>query len=186
MKKQVSGVQGIFCFPSFPVAVACIDENPITLAAVNFYSFNPPQVGIGIMRNRYSYELIQETKNFTLNLPHVDQLDVTHYIGTVSGRDVNKFKEAGLTPVKGEFVSSSRIKEFPVSMECELIHTLDLGGSHVWFIGEVLASFVEESYDRSQSITYWGNQYRKSGDELAVMKIEGQGDNAKAVGLLKK
>lgn len=186
MKAEVSGVKGIFCFPSFPVAVACIGENPITLAAVGFFSFNPPIVGIGIMENRYSYELITDTMDFTLNLPSVEQLDVTHYMGTVSGRDVDKFKETGLTPVKGTYVTSSWIKEFPVSMECRVIETLDLKGSHVWFIGEVLTAYVEEGYDRSQTISYWGNQYRRTGEELAVMKIEGAGKEAKITGLTKK
>jgi flavin reductase (DIM6/NTAB) family NADH-FMN oxidoreductase RutF len=186
MKKEVPRVQGIFSFPSFPVAVAVIGENPITLAAVGFFSFRPPIVGIGIMKNRYSYELIQTVGDYTLNLPHVDQLDVTHYLGTVSGRDVDKFKETGLTPVKGKHVSSSWIKEFPVSMECKLVHALDLNGSHVWFIGEVLTAYVEETYDRSQTISYWGNQYRRTGEELAVMKIEGEGKKAKAVGLTRK
>ena len=181
MKIEKSGVQGIFQFPSFPVAVAVVGKNPITLAAVGFFSFRPPIVGIGIMKNRYSYEIIQDLGNYTLNLPHVEQLDVTHYLGTVSGRDVDKFKESGLTPVKGTHISSYWIKEFPVSMECKVIKTLDLNGSHVWFLGEVLAAYIEESYDRSQSISYWGNQYRKTGEELAVMHIE----EDRAVGLTK-
>jgi flavin reductase (DIM6/NTAB) family NADH-FMN oxidoreductase RutF len=107
-------------------------------------------------------------------------------MGTVSGRDVDKLKEAGLTPVKGTHVSSSWIKEFPVSMECRVMETIDLKGSHVWFLGEVLTAYVEETYDRSQTISYWGNQYRRTGEELAVMKIMGEGKNAKAVGLTKK
>lgn len=184
VKSEVSGVKGILCFPSFPVGVACIGKNPITLAAVSFFSFNPPIVGIGIMKNNYSYELIQEYGDFTLNLPNVDQLDVTHYFGTVTGREVDKLKEAGYTPIKGKHVSSSRIKEYPVSMECKVIKTIDLEGSHVWFLGEVLTAFVDDSYDRSQTISYWGNQYRRTGEELAVIKIEGNGREAKTVDLV--
>jgi flavin reductase (DIM6/NTAB) family NADH-FMN oxidoreductase RutF len=185
MKTEVPGVKGIFCFPSFPLAVACIKENPITLAAVGFFSFKPPIVGIGIMENRHSYRLIRETMDFTLNLPSVEQLDAAHYIGTVSGRDADKLREAGLTPIKGTHVSSSWIKEFPVSMECRVIETIDLGGSHVWFLGEVLTAYVEETYDRSQAISYWGDQYRRTGEELAVMKIEGEGKDARITGLTK-
>lgn len=185
MKKEVSPSRAIFTFPGFPVAVACIGENPITLAAVSFFSFNPPMVAIGIIKNRYSYGLIQERMDFTLNLPSVDQLDVTHYIGTVSGRDVDKFKETRLTPVEGTHVTSSWIKEFPVSMECRVVHTVDLDGSHVWFIGEVLAAYVEEGYDRSMAISYWGNQYRRTGEELAKIKFVGRGEDAKISGIEK-
>lgn len=163
-KKEVSGVEGIYGFPGFPVVVVVVKNNPITLAAVNFFSFDPPMVMIGIVKNRYSYELIRETNDFTLNLPRLGQLEKVHYIGTKSGRKVDKFKETGLTPVKSQKVSSSMIKEFPVCLECKVVHTLDIGGSHVWFIGEVLTAHVEEGYDRSQSIIYWAREYRRVGE----------------------
>lgn len=142
-------------------------NNPITLAAVSFFSFNPHRVMIGIVKSRYSYELIRETNDFTLNIPRLEQLDNVHYIGTKSGRDVDKFKETGLTPVKSEKVSSSMIKEFPISLECKVVHTLDLGGSHVWFVGEVLAAYIEEGYDKSQAMMYWPPEYRRVGEIYA-------------------
>jgi len=166
-KKEVSCIEGIYGLPGFPVVVACIIDNPITLAAVSFFSFNPPMIMIGIVKNRYSYELIKETNDFTLNIPKLEQLEKVHYIGTKSGRDVDKFKETGFTKVKSRTVTSSMIKECPVSLECKVVHTLDLGGSHVWFIGEVLAAYIEESYNRSQGVTYWPREYRRVGEVYA-------------------
>ncbi len=162
MKVEVSGVKGVYCFPSFPLAVACIRENPITLAAVSFFSFKPPIVGIDIMEKRYSYQLIRETMDFTLNLPSVEQLDVTHYIGTVSGRDVDKLNETGLTPVKGTHVSSSWIKEFPVSVECRVIETIDLIGSSVWFLGEVLTAYVGVVRELDEGVHEYKDEQRLS------------------------
>lgn len=109
-KKEASGREGLNGLPGFPVVVACVKNNPITLAAVSFFSFNPPMVMIGIIKTRYSYELIKETNDFTLNIPRLEQLEKVHFIGTNSGRDVDKFKETGLTPVKSRKVSSSMIK----------------------------------------------------------------------------
>ena len=164
VKKEVSSREGINGFPGFPVVVACVKNNPITLAAVSFFSFNPPMVMIGIIKTRHSYELIKETNDFTLNIPRIEQIEKVHYIGTKSGRDVDKFKETGLTPVKGQKVSSSMIEECPVSLECRVVHTIDLGGSHVWFVGEVLTAYVEEGYDRSQAMMYWPPEYRRVGE----------------------
>jgi len=164
IKKEIPGREGINGFPGFPVVVACVKNNPITLAAVSFFSFNPPMVMIGIIKTRHSYELIKETNDFTLNIPRIEQIEKVHYIGTKSGRDVDKFKETGLTPVKGRKVSSSMIEEFPVSLEFRVVHTIDLGGSHVWFVGEVLMAYVEEGYDRSQAMMYWPPEYRRVGE----------------------
>ena len=163
-KREVSGREGINGFPGFPVVVACVKNNPITLAAVSFFSFNPPMVMIGIIKSRYLYELINDTNDFTLNIPRIGQIEKVHYIGTMSGRDVDKFKETGLTPIKGRYVSSSMIKEFPVSLECRVVHTIDLGGNHIWFVGEILTAYIEEDYDRSQGIIYWAREYRKIGE----------------------
>lgn len=87
------------------------------------------------------------------------------YCGKVSGRDVkDKFKEAGLTPVRSSEISSYLIKECPVNLECKVVKTLDVGGTHTWFIGEVVAAHKKKDYDRSQAIMFWPREWRHVGD----------------------
>ena len=59
------------------------------------------------------------------------------YVGIVSGRDVDKFSVCGLTPVKSELVDAPYAEEFPVVLECRLLHTFELG-VHTQFIGEII------------------------------------------------
>jgi flavin reductase (DIM6/NTAB) family NADH-FMN oxidoreductase RutF len=54
-----------------------------------------------------------------------------------SGRDVNKFDVAGLTPIRSELVDAPYAAEFPVVLECRLLHTVEIG-LHTQFIGEIL------------------------------------------------
>ena len=169
-KAEVSGKQGILAFPGFPVVLVGIKNNILTVAAVSFFSFNnPPMVMIGIVPKRYSFELIKETRDFSINIPTIELLDAVKLCGSKSGRDVDKSKAAGLTPKKGSKISSYTIDECPVSLECKIVHTLDLKGStHVWFVGEVAAAHIREDYDRSQALTFWPPEYRTAGKVIEM------------------
>jgi len=64
------------------------------------------------------------------------------YFGVASGRDHNKIEDTGLTPTKSDLVYAPYIEEFPVSLECRVVHNYELG-SHTMFIGEVLDTKVD-------------------------------------------
>lgn len=85
-----------------------------------------------------------ERKAFTINVPnekHARQID---YFGLVSGKNEDKFKESGLTPIKSDLVDAPYIKEFPLVLECKLIKTVELG-LHTQFIGEIMDVKADES-----------------------------------------
>ena len=63
--------------------------------------------------------------------------------GKYSGKDMNKFEETGLTPVKSEYVNAPYIKEFPIVLECKVTEYHDLG-SHRQFIGQVIDAKIDE------------------------------------------
>jgi flavin reductase (DIM6/NTAB) family NADH-FMN oxidoreductase RutF len=60
-----------------------------------------------------------------------------------SGIDEDKFSRAGLTPEKGELVDAPFVKEFPMVLECRLIHSIEIG-LHTEFIGEILDARADE------------------------------------------
>jgi len=39
-------------------------------------------------------------------------------------------------------------------------------GSHQWFIGEVKAVHMDETYQRDQALMYWNKEFRKVGEQL--------------------
>ncbi len=167
-KEEITGKAGILSFPGFPIVIGCIGKNLITLAAISMVSFyDPPLIMIGIVPERYSYDLIKEVQDFSVNIPSTEIIEAVKYCGRVSGRDVeDKFKESGLTQVKPSKISSLLIKECPVNLECKLVKTLDVGGSHVWFIGEVVTAHRRKEYSRSQAFMFWPGEYRYVGDVI--------------------
>jgi flavin reductase (DIM6/NTAB) family NADH-FMN oxidoreductase RutF len=168
-KNEITLQQGLMAFPGFPIVLVCVRDNIITVAAVSFFSFGGkqgklPMVMVGIVPTRYTFELLKKTDNYSINIPTRELLEVIKICGSKSGRDVNKFNSTGLTPIKGKKISSYLIEECPVNLECKVVHKIDLRGStHVWFVGEIVAAYQEEGYDRSHAILFWPREYREVG-----------------------
>ncbi|MCX8128491.1 MAG: flavin reductase family protein [Clostridia bacterium] len=129
------------------VMVTCSDKqgrnNIITLAWVGTINSEPPMVSISVRKERYSYPMIKETGEFVINLTSRKLAFATDYCGVKSGRDVDKFEAAKLTPEKASKVSVPLIKESPVNIECVVKNVIELG-SHDMFLGEIVAVNVDE------------------------------------------
>lgn len=151
------------------------EPNIITIAWTGIISSEPPMVYISVRpAGRHSYQLIKESGEFVINIPSADQSRVVDYCGTVSGKDTNKFKETGLTPVPATRVKAPLIAECPVNVECKVRQVLPLG-SHDAFIADVLAVHYNENVlnekgrpdlDKIKPYGYCINEYRLMSDKL--------------------
>lgn len=137
-------------YPLPAVMVSTADQsgktNILTVAWTGTICTNPPMVYISVRPERYSYHMIKESGEFVINLTTEDLIKATDYCGVRSGRDVDKWKETGLTPLKAETLSyAPAIEESPVSIECRVTEVKELGSHHM-FLAEVTAVQVDESY----------------------------------------
>jgi flavin reductase (DIM6/NTAB) family NADH-FMN oxidoreductase RutF len=178
-KVQIEKPRSSYFYP-WPLCLVTAAEpqgrgNIITIGASSVCSSTPPTVGIAVKPQRYSYELIMEACDFGVNLPGPDLVEPSDLCGTISGRDVDKFAEAGLTPQEAQTISAPLIKECPVSIECTLTDSISLG-SHDWIIGEMVAVSVDEDlldedgrFDppAERAIFCFGGDYRSVGEKLA-------------------
>jgi len=140
------GVKGhIMPKPALVIGTYGADGNPniMTAAWAGICNSNPLSIAVSIRESRLSYENIMATKSFTVNVPSTALVAEMDYLGNISGHDVDKFKELGLTPMKGEYVNAPYIKEFPIAIECEVTQVINLG-SHTQFIGKVIDTKVDE------------------------------------------
>jgi flavin reductase (DIM6/NTAB) family NADH-FMN oxidoreductase RutF len=78
-----------------------------------------------------------ERKAFTVGIACEKKITEADYCGIFSGRDLDKFAVTGLTPVKSELVDAPFAEEFPVVLECRLLHMIEIG-VHIQFIGEIM------------------------------------------------
>lgn len=125
------------------VLVSCggakgLKPNLITIAWVGSVCSEPPMLSIAVRPERYSHALIRSMGEFVVNVPSIDQAKATDWCGVVSGRDVDKFAGAGLTPAPGLKVACPVVTECPLNIECRVRKSLELG-SHTLFLAEVVA-----------------------------------------------
>ena len=73
------------------------NANILTIAWTGTVCTNPPMVYISVRPERYSYHMIEESGEFVINLTTERLARATDYCGLLSGRDVDKWKETGLT-----------------------------------------------------------------------------------------
>ena len=136
-----------FLYPTPLVLCGTYDSsgrpNLATLAWAGVCCSEPPAVQISVRRERHTYASLMEKKEFTVNIPSHSQAVQADFCGMTSGRSVDKFAAAGLTPLRGQYVDAPIVDEFPFCLECRLIHPFKIG-SHDMFIGEILASWARE------------------------------------------
>ncbi|SFH25189.1 NADH-FMN oxidoreductase RutF, flavin reductase (DIM6/NTAB) family [Desulfotomaculum arcticum] len=125
--------------------------NVMTAAWGGICCSKPPCMCISLRKATYTYQNIISRKAYTINIPSEDLAFAADYFGLVSGKDEDKLVKAGLTAVKSDLVEAPYVKEFPMVIECKLIHTLEIG-FHTQFIGEILDVKVDESAVDSKGI----------------------------------
>ena len=140
---------GNMLYPLPAVMVSCADAegktNILTVAWTGTVCTNPPMLSISVRTERYSCHMIQETGEFVVNLTTEALVRAADLCGVKSGRDVDKWKEAGLTPVPARRVKAPLIGESPVNLECRVEKELALG-SHIMFVARVVSVSVDEAY----------------------------------------
>ena len=141
---------GNMLYPLPAVLVSCSngkgEDNLLTIAWAGTICTNPPMVSISVRPERYSYSMIRDTGEFIINLTTKDLVFATDYCGVVSGRDVDKWKEMKLTPVKADKLTyAPMIEECPVNIECKVTEVKELG-SHDMFLAEVVSVQISDEY----------------------------------------
>jgi flavin reductase (DIM6/NTAB) family NADH-FMN oxidoreductase RutF len=105
--------------------------------------------------SRFTYGLIEQTGEFTVNVAPPALKEAAVYCGTVSGRDHDKFADKQLTPLPSNKVSPPIIEQCKIHFECKVVHKNDLipseldkaippqfykaGDYHRLYYGEILA-----------------------------------------------
>jgi flavin reductase (DIM6/NTAB) family NADH-FMN oxidoreductase RutF len=145
MKKSFGARTMLFALPVWCVGSydAEGNANVMTVAWGGICCSKPPCVTISLRKATYTYGNIMKRRAYTVSLPSEQYARQADYFGMVSGREVDKFQVSGLTPVRSELVDAPYVGEFPVVLECRVIHHHEIG-LHTQFIGEILDVKIDE------------------------------------------
>ncbi len=139
---------GTLLYPLPAVLVSCgnsLRSNLFTVAWTGTICTNPPMLYISVRPERFSYGLIKENMQFTVNLTTADMARATDFCGVRSGRDTDKWAATGLHPVHGTAVECPAIEESPLSLECRVKTIMPLG-SHDMFIADVVNVLADDRF----------------------------------------
>jgi flavin reductase (DIM6/NTAB) family NADH-FMN oxidoreductase RutF len=135
-------------FPTPVWVVGTYDKNGkpnvMTAAWGGICCSKPPCLAVSLRKATYSYGNIKDRRAFTISVPSEAHVKEADYFGMATGREVNKFAAARLTPVASILVDAPFVAEFPLILECKLLHTIEIG-LHTQFIGEILDVKAEEA-----------------------------------------
>jgi flavin reductase (DIM6/NTAB) family NADH-FMN oxidoreductase RutF len=112
--------------------------------------------------SRYTYQCLEATGDFTVNIPYPEHAQEVLFCGTRSGRDTDKFAECGFTPLPSATVTSPGIAECGLTYECHVVHYNDVipghlareiitgaypsGDFHRCYFGEILRTVADEDF----------------------------------------
>jgi len=110
--------------------------------------------------SRYTYEFIEASGEFTVNVPTAEMRRWVGVCGTRSGRDMDKFGEFGMAITPGQTVDAVTIDACPMVYECRVVHVNDMipaslapdiearqyGGNdyHRLYFGEITGTFASD------------------------------------------
>jgi flavin reductase (DIM6/NTAB) family NADH-FMN oxidoreductase RutF len=116
----------------------------MTIAWGGICCSSPPCVTISLRKATYTYGNIKERGAYTISVPPEKYVQEADYVGMVSGKKVDKFEATKLTPVRSDLVDAPYVQEFPMVLECKVLHTFEIG-LHTQFIGEIMDVKADES-----------------------------------------
>lgn len=121
-----------------PIALASTTnaEGEVNLSPFSFFnvfSANPPILIFSPARRvknntiKHTLENTHEVKEVVINIVNYSIVEQMSLSSTEYNKEVNEFDKSGLTPIASKKVKPPRVKESPISFECEIDNIIELG-----------------------------------------------------------
>ena len=124
--------------------------------------WNKPMAMVVVRPSRYTYEFMERYETFTLSVLPETHREALRICGSKSGRDINKIKLAGLTPIRSSAIKAPGFDEAELLIECRKTSTIPFqaeqfldpdimthypeGDLHLMTFGEIIAIHGTSGY----------------------------------------
>lgn len=106
--------------------------NTMTVAWGGFgVLWNKPVAQIFVRPTRFTFGFVERNASFTLCAFAAEHHKKLSYCGAHSGKDVDKIKQTGLTPIASRTIAAPAFAEAELILECRKIYAVDLDPAHV-------------------------------------------------------
>ena len=122
MRKNFGAKPWVYPQPVFIVATYDNEGNPNAMNAAWGGIHDDDEIFICMGANHKTSDNLEARKAFTVSIGDVSHMVECDYVGIESGLKVpDKFKKAGFTATKSEFVDAPIINELPMAFECDVL-----------------------------------------------------------------
>jgi len=190
-KGQTDGIYNYLSSAITPRPIALVstidkhgNRNLSPFSFFNVFSVNPPILIFSPVKsgrsgkNKHTLENVLEIKECVIALVTEDIAEQVSLSSASYEKGVNEFEKSGLTEVKSDLISPSKILESPINFECKINDVIALGeegGAGNLVLAEILKMHINESVlDKNGNIDplklniisrYGANWYGKTTNE---------------------
>ncbi len=109
--------------------------------------WNKPFVQAVVRPTRYTWEFMNRHESFTVCAFGDEHRAALNLLGSKSGREGDKIKESGLTPVASTLVAAPSYAEAELVLECRKLYWQDYDHTH-FLLPEITESYPNQDYHR--------------------------------------
>ncbi|MFX1326232.1 MAG: flavin reductase family protein [Promethearchaeota archaeon] len=129
-----------------PVVIvgSMVDSKPnyCTIAFCGVVNLIPPMISIECGPTHYTTKGILDNMEFSVNIPSIEMVEVTDFIGIKSGKDLDKSDI--FNSFFGDLKSAPLISEASVNHACKVVKIVELVDRKDLYIGQIINTFVSE------------------------------------------
>lgn len=121
-----------------------------------------PVFNVVVRQNRFTYELLEKSREFTVTVPYVNLPQALAVCGTQSGRNMDKLAAGGLSVVKSQKIATPVLDVPGMHFECKVVYNRLMGQEnldkalnelwynkepndyHVFYFGEIVDSYITD------------------------------------------
>lgn len=116
-------------------------------------SVEPPLIGLAVHQERHTHDMIRASEEFALNVPTRELLHHCQYLGSASGREVDKLELTKLPTFRARKVEAPLLEGCVGYVECGVEDAITTG-DHTFFVGRVVSAQVErDAFDETWLLT---------------------------------
>lgn len=124
------------------------------------FMWNKPIFMVMVRPQRYTYEIIEKSNEFTITIPYEDVKDAIGFLGSKSGRDMDKLSELKINTCKGEEIDTPVLDMKGMHFECKIVYKTEMTNEnldsdidmskypikdyHTLYFGEIVTCYVVE------------------------------------------
>lgn len=135
-------------------------------ASSMYVSQVPPLLVVSVSKTFATYQLIENSKEFAINVIADNQQDLAGKFGSVHGFEVNKFEEFGVKTEPASIIKAPLIIGCFANIECRAKSSIwDVEGNHAIYIAEVVGFKMD---DKLSPMVWLNNKYFRVGNECKL------------------